>query len=85
MSTDTRSLFTAQSDAYRTNRATYDPAFFAWLARSAPSTTRAWDCGCGSGQVTEDLARHFEQVVATDISASQLDKAPCLDNVHYLC
>lgn len=85
MPTDTRSLFTAQSETYRANRPTYDPAFFAWLAQSAPGTARAWDCGCGSGQATEDLARYFREVVATDINAAQLDKAPCLDHVDYRC
>ncbi|MFR0690486.1 class I SAM-dependent methyltransferase [Enterobacterales bacterium AE_CKDN230030158-1A_HGKHYDSX7] len=83
--TDTRSLFTAQSDAYRSNRPTYDPAFFAWLAQVAPSAGRAWDCGCGSGQASEDLARHFTSVIATDINAAQLDKAPRLANVDYRC
>ncbi|MFV3307579.1 class I SAM-dependent methyltransferase [Pseudomonas sp. NY15181] len=84
-STDTRSLFTAQSDAYRANRPTYDPAFFAWLAQAAPGKARAWDCGCGSGQATLDLAQHFGSVVATDINAAQLDKAPRLPNVDYRC
>lgn len=85
MTTDTRSLFTAQSDAYRAGRPTYDPAFFAWLAQAAPNTALAWDCGCGSGQASVDLARHFRQVIATDINASQLAHAPRQPNIDYRC
>lgn len=83
--TDTRSLFTAQSDAYRAGRPTYDPAFFAWLAQAAPGTQLAWDCGCGSGQASVDLARNFQRVVATDINASQLEHAPREANIDYRC
>lgn len=83
--TDTRSLFTAQSDAYRAGRPTYDPAFFAWLAQAAPGTQLAWDCGCGSGQASVDLARHFQRVIATDINASQLEHAPREANIDYRC
>lgn len=83
--TDTRSLFTAQSDAYRAGRPTYDPALFAWLAQATPDAGLAWDCGCGSGQASVDLARHFRQVVATDINASQLAHAPREPNIDYRC
>ena len=83
--TDTRQLFSQQADAYRAGRPTYDPAFFAWLAQVAPSTDRAWDCGCGSGQASLDLARHFQQVVATDINAKQLEQAPREANIDYRC
>jgi len=34
-----------------------------------------WDCGCGSGQASIALAKHFDQFVATDASAAQLQQA----------
>lgn len=83
--TDTRHLFSQQADAYRSGRPTYDPAFFAWLAQVAPGTGLAWDCGCGSGQASLDLARHFQRVVATDINAKQLEQAPREPNIDYRC
>ena len=43
----------------------------------------AWDCGAGSGQLTQLLAPHFDAVVATDISAHQLQHAPYFENVSY--
>lgn len=78
-------LFSAQSDAYRAYRPTYDPELFAWLSRQAPATSLAWDCGCGSGQASVDLARSFRQVVATDVNAAQLAKAERAANIDYRC
>jgi hypothetical protein len=43
----------------------------------------AWDAGTGNGQVAMELAKHFEQVLATDISASQLAQAPAAANISY--
>lgn len=83
--TDSRHLFSQQADAYRAGRPTYDPGFFAWLAQTAPGTGLAWDCGCGSGQASLDLARYFQRVVATDINAKQLEQAPRHPNIHYRC
>ena len=37
----------------------------------------------GSGQLTQLLAPHFDAVVATDISAHQLQHAPYFENVSY--
>jgi len=34
-----------------------------------------WDVACGSGQATLELCKHFQQVVATDISESQVAAA----------
>lgn len=82
---ETRNLFTRQSDTYRANRPTYDPALIAWLAQQAPDLALAWDCGCGSGQATTELARHFRQVVGTDVSEQQLAKAERAANIDYRC
>ncbi|MBT8769539.1 class I SAM-dependent methyltransferase [Metapseudomonas boanensis] len=82
---NTCELFSRQSDAYRANRPTYDPALFVWLSQQAPDRTLAWDCGCGSGQATVDLARHFERVVGTDVNAQQLAKAEAAANIEYRC
>ncbi len=82
---DTSQLFTRNSDAYSANRPTYDPALIAWLSSQAPDLSLAWDCGCGTGQATQDLARHFQRVVGTDVSAQQLAKAEAGPNIDYRC
>lgn len=82
---DTHHLFSRQADAYRASRPTYDPQLFAWLASLAPRTDLVWDCGCGSGQASADLARYFQRVVATDVNPAPLARAIPAPNIEYRC
>jgi SAM-dependent methyltransferase len=75
--------FTPVAGQYASFRPSYPEELFDWLAGIAPQRKLAWDCGAGSGQATVALASHFEQVLATDISAAQLASAPVLANVTY--
>ena len=43
----------------------------------------ALDVGCGSGQGSVLLAKHFASVVATDISPAQIEMAVAVPNVTY--
>lgn len=71
-------LFSERPDLYASARPTYPQAFFDFVAMSAPSTGRAWDCATGSGQAAIGLARKFHEVEATDASAAQIAHAiPC--------
>lgn len=45
----------------------------------------AWDCGCGSGQLSVHLASHFDRVEATDASREQLSKTQPHPRVTYRC
>lgn len=49
---------------------------FDFLVLHAPARTLAWDCACGNGQATIDLAARFERVIGTDSSAAQIAQAP---------
>jgi ubiquinone/menaquinone biosynthesis C-methylase UbiE len=42
-----------------------------------------WDCACGSGQATLDLATRFNKVLATDASAEQIASAKPHPRVEY--
>lgn len=75
--------FSAQAPDYARYRPAYPAELFAWLAAQAPARDAAWDCGTGSGQAALGLAPHFEHVIATDPSASQLDNAPPHPRVEY--
>lgn len=75
--------FSGHAALYRQARPTYPAALFAWLASQAPSRARAWDPGCGNGQVAVALAGHFDQVVATDPSGDQIAQATPNPRVHY--
>ncbi len=67
--------FSAGAGAYRDHRPDYPPALVDWLAREAPGQDRAWDAGCGSGQLALPLASRFRQVVASDASREQVAAA----------
>ncbi|HEX7916295.1 class I SAM-dependent methyltransferase [Rudaea sp.] len=75
--------FSGHADLYREARPTYPDALFDWLAAQAPDRALAWDCGCGNGQASVALARHFARVVATDPSANQIDDAELHTNIDY--
>ncbi|MEJ5993587.1 class I SAM-dependent methyltransferase [Pedobacter sp. Du54] len=75
--------FSAQSSKYAKFRPTYPKALYDFLLHQVDQKQRAWDCATGNGQVAVELAKHFETVYATDISAKQLGEAPQLPNIHY--
>lgn len=75
--------FAPVSGAYADFRPTYPPALFDWLAAVAPGRGLVWDCACGSGQASVDLADRFERVAATDASAAQLEGAARHPQIEY--
>lgn len=64
--------FSAVADAYRAFRPSYPEELFEFLSATVAAHDVAWDCAAGSGQATAGLQGHFERVVATDASPSQL-------------
>jgi SAM-dependent methyltransferase len=75
--------FSGHADLYREARPTYPPALFDWLAAQAPRRELAWDCGCGNGQATGELAARFARVFASDPSANQVAQAKPIANVTF--
>lgn len=75
--------FSTQSDQYAQYRPQYPKALFDYLYAHTPKATKAWDCGTGNGQIAYQLAQHFEQVMATDISQKQLEQAQQAPNIQY--
>jgi len=68
-------LFSTVACEYSLFRPGYPSELFEWLARAAPATDAAWDCGCGSGQASVPLAAHFSRVFATDSDTEQIAAA----------
>lgn len=77
--------FSDRAAAYAAHRPTYPSALVDFLARVAPDRRVAWDCGCGSGQLSVLLAARFDHVIATDASAAQLAQAAPHPEVEYRC
>lgn len=68
---------------YARYRPHYPDALFAAIAERSPARRLAWDCATGSGQAASSLANHFDRVVATDASVSQLERAVRAPRVDY--
>jgi SAM-dependent methyltransferase len=79
-----RDHFSDSAAAYAAHRPTYPVALVDFLAGIASRRGLAWDCGCGSGQLSVLLADRFERVIATDASAAQITKA-AHPNIDYRC
>jgi SAM-dependent methyltransferase len=75
--------FSQVATGYAAHRPTYPAAVVDLLAELAPRRDLAWDCGCGSGQLSVLLAGRFARVIATDASAEQIAKGRPHPRVEY--
>lgn len=80
-----RNWFDQGGKAYSRFRPEYPPELARFLASVSPSTTLAVDVGCGSGQLTAQLASHFDKVLGADPSADQIANAVAHPQVKYVC
>ncbi|MEJ0090899.1 MAG: class I SAM-dependent methyltransferase [Limisphaerales bacterium] len=75
--------FSAVANRYADFRPHYPAALFDHLATLVPANSVVWDCACGNGQATLDLATRFKKVIATDASKEQIASAPPHPNIKY--
>jgi ubiquinone/menaquinone biosynthesis C-methylase UbiE len=75
--------FSGVAPAYASCRPGYPDELFTYLAEITRRHELAWDCAAGNGQAAIPLARTFRHVLATDISAPMLDRAPRDPRVEY--
>ena len=78
-----KDLFSQQSDLYARYRPTYPKELYDHILSFVKEKNTAWDCATGNGQAAVVLADHFKKIIATDISAAQIDKAIKKDNIEY--
>lgn len=67
--------FSGHAGDYSKHRPSYPEALYDAVYAHVTSFDTAWDCGTGNGQVAVHLAERFDQVLATDASASQISHA----------
>lgn len=70
-----RNWFAQGGQAYARFRPEYPPELARYLAALSPDAALAVDVGCGNGQLTRQLADHFDRVIGLDPSADQLAHA----------
>ena len=75
--------FSGHSSEYAKYRPSYPKQLYDFIRDNCHNFDRAWDCGCGNGQVTGELARIFKEVEATDISSNQISQAKAAENVKF--
>lgn len=80
-----KNWFDQGGQAYARFRPEYPPELATYLASIAPDTSLAVDIGCGTGQLTRQLAAHFATVIGVDPSADQITHAAPLANLSYAC
>ena len=81
----TTNWFDQGGEAYARFRPDYPGQLAEFLASAVPDHRLAVDVGCGTGQLTSQLARYFDQVVGLDSSASQIVNASPDDRIQYRC
>jgi ubiquinone/menaquinone biosynthesis C-methylase UbiE len=82
-SSPAKDLFSAQSKDYASSRPTYPRALFEFIVGLVDEKNLAWDCATGNGQAALVLTDYFKQVIASDISARQLENARQESNIKY--
>lgn len=79
-----KDLFSTQSDLYAKYRPAYPKELYDYIISYVKERNTVWDCATGNGQAAVVLADYFKKVMATDISAAQIDKAIQKENIEYL-
>jgi SAM-dependent methyltransferase len=79
-----KDLFSQQSGDYQKYRPTYPQELFVYLASLCPRHDVALDCGTGNGQAALALSEFFNEVIAADPSAKQIEKASPHAKVRYV-
>lgn len=75
-------LFDGGAD-YASYRPSYPAQLPGMLASLVDDHALALDVGCGTGQLTAPLGKHFEQVLGIDPSTSQIENATPAEGVRY--
>ncbi len=76
-------LFGGHAALYASVRPSYPPELIDWVAAQCQNRSRALDVATGNGQAARDLAEHFDDVVAIDVSDAQLREAKPHPRIRY--
>ena len=75
--------FSGYARQYANFRPGYPAVLYDFVFSHVKTFDQAWDAGTGNGQAANVLASRFRKVLATDISAKQLEQAIRKENIVY--
>ncbi|AOA58094.1 class I SAM-dependent methyltransferase [Acinetobacter larvae] len=78
-----KDYFSKNAVGYALYRPSYPTDLINKLANLCSSHQRVLDCACGTGQLSVLLAERFNEVIATDASAAQIEQAESKAGVLY--
>lgn len=77
-------VYSTSPALYRDCRPSYGSEIYSHISSLLKDNQKAWDCACGSGQATIEVAKFVDYVIGTDPDPSQLEKGAIAGNVDYL-
>ncbi|RAP37944.1 hypothetical protein B1207_02850 [Legionella quinlivanii] len=80
-----RNHFDRDPKLYRQHRPQYPDSLYQFLWEQTLHHDTVWDCATGNGQAALPWLNRFKQIIASDISQSQLDEAFKHPSVDYRC
>ena len=75
--------FSARATLYAAYRPHYPDSLFRFVAGLTSGHHTVLDCGTGNGQAAVGLVDHFDRVIATDASPSQIENATPHERIEY--
>ncbi|KAK9085771.1 hypothetical protein Sjap_026182 [Stephania japonica] len=81
---DAVGLYDKQAEVYLSSRPKYPSEWFSMISALTPHHSLAWDVGTGNGQAAIGVAEFYEQVIATDVSESQISLSIPHPRVKYI-
>lgn len=78
-----KDYFSKHAGEYSKYRPNYPEELFSYLSSLTEEHSLAWDCACGNGQASIELARYYDNIIATDASSSQIANAIPHPNINY--
>jgi ubiquinone/menaquinone biosynthesis C-methylase UbiE len=78
-----KDLFSKHAEDYAKFRPHYPAELFKYLSTLTNEHDLAWDVGTGNGQAAVELAKHYQQIIATDLSQKQIASAAAHPKIKY--
>lgn len=77
------STFNFKSEKYKSARPLYPNEIYELISKHCKNRESAWDCACGSGQVSKSLVDYFKRVSASDLNINQIENSYRHPNINY--